>query len=135
MEEVWLFGNRLEIHLTGEDTGGSHTFIVDHPPPAFRLMPHRHRDHDETIHVVEGTYELVLEGRTRKLGPGDTVHVPRGSARDIRNTGETAGKRVLVFTPGGLERFFLAAGTRDPDASRPPEELLALCAEVGWELL
>ena len=135
MEEVWLLGNRLEVHLTREDTGGSHCLLVDHPPPAFRLMPHRHLHHDETIHVVEGTYEFVLEGRTRQLGPGDSVFVPRGSAHDIRNTGEAAGKRVLVFTPGGLARFFLAAGTRKREERRPPEELLALCAEHGWEFV
>lgn len=135
MEQVWLLGNRLEIHLTAEDTGGSHCLLVDHPPPAFRLVPHRHRDHDETIHVVEGTFEFVLEGRTRQLGPGDTAHVPRGSAHDIRNTGDAPGKRVLVFTPGGLERFFLAAGTARPDEQRPADQLLALCAEVGWEFV
>lgn len=135
MEQVWLLGNRLEVHLTAEDTGGSHCLLVDHPPPAFRLMPHRHRDHDETIHVVAGTYELVLEGRTRELRPGDTVHVPRGSAHDIRNTGDEPGQRVLVFTPGGLERFFLAAGTPDPSESRPPADLLALCDRFGWEFL
>jgi hypothetical protein len=132
MQEVWLMGNRLEIHLTGDDTGGSLCLLVDHPPPEFQLVAHRHLNEDETIHIVEGTYEFVLEGRTRELGPGDTVHVPRGSVHGIRNVGEADGERVLVFHPAGLERFFLAAGTADPAESRAGPELLALSSQYGW---
>ena len=135
MDEVWLLGNRLEIHLTGEDTGGSLCLLVDHPPTEFNLIQHRHREEDETIHVVEGTYEFVHEGRTRRLGPGDTVHVPRGTVHGIRNVGDTVGKRVLVFHPAGIERFFLAAGTRDPSESRPPAELLELSEKFGWDFV
>lgn len=133
MEELWLAGNRIEVHLTGENTGGSLAVFLDHPPQEFRLVPHRHRDEDETIHVVEGTYEFVLEGQTRALGPGDTVHVPRGSLHAIRNTGDATGKRVLVFHPAGIERFFRAAGTTDPAQPRPTAELLALCERHGWQ--
>lgn len=133
MEELWLPGVRLEVHLTGAETGGTLSLFVDHPEPGFQLVPHRHRDEDETIHVVEGTYEFVLEGQTRELGPGDTVHVPRGSLHGIRNAGETVGERVLVFRPAGIEAFFRAAGTSRPDEARPVDELLALSAKHGWE--
>jgi quercetin dioxygenase-like cupin family protein len=132
MEELWLAGNRFEIHLTGDETGGSLCVLVDHPPTEFTLVQHRHANEDETIHVIEGTFEFFLEGATRRLGPGDTVHVPRGSLHGIRNVGEAAGKRVLVFHPAGLEAFFRAAGTPDPQESRPAAELLALCERHGW---
>ncbi len=127
--EVELPGVRLEVHLTGEDTGGSLCVCVDHPAPSFRLFPHRHRNEDETIHIVEGTYEFVLEGESRRLGPGDTVHVPRGSVHGIRNAGERTGRRVLVFHPAGIEGFFLGA------ANARPEELPALAAAHGWEFV
>ena len=129
-----MLGDRLEIHLTGEDTGGSLCLVVDHPEPAFHLLEHRHLNESETIHVVEGTYEFVLDGATRELGPGDTVHVPRGATHGIRNTGATTGRRVLVFEPAGIERFFLAAGTAEPGQARDPGELLALAERHGWQL-
>ena len=132
MEALWLAGNRLEIHLTGEETGGSLCVVVDHPPPEFALVAHSHANEDETIHIVEGTYEFVLDGRTRKLGPGDTVHVPRGTVHAIRNVGEAVGERVLVFHPAGLEGFFRAAGTGGKDETKPTEELLKLCDRFGW---
>ena len=130
MERLSLAGNELEIHLDGERTGGTLCVVVDHPPPEFRLVPHRHRDEDETIHIIEGTYEFQCDGESRPLGPGDTVHVPRGTAHAIRNTGDTAGRRVLVFHPAGIERFFRAAS-----AERDPQRLATLAREHGWELL
>lgn len=135
MEQVWFQGNRLEVHLRGEDTGGTLCLVVDHPEPGFQLLEHRHANEDETIHVVEGTYEFVLEGRRRRLGPGDTVHIPRGSAHGIRNDGDAVGERVIVFHPAGLERFFLSAGTRDRSETRPIREVRALCDEYGWTFL
>jgi quercetin dioxygenase-like cupin family protein len=128
-------GNRLEIQLTAGDTAGSLCVVVDHPPPEFTLVPHRHRGEDETIHIVDGSYELLLDGATRTLGPGDTVHVPRGTTHAIRNTSDSAGHRVLVFHPAGIEGFFLAAGTLTPDERPDPARLAALADEHGWELV
>ena len=135
MERRWLMGDELEIHLTGADTGGSLCLVVDHPSPGFRLLAHRHLSEDETIHIVEGTFELLLDGATSTLGPGDTVHVPRGTAHGIRNAGDTPGRRVLVFHPAGIEEFFRAAGTQAPEERRDPRELAELARVHGWELL
>ena len=132
---VWLFGDRLDLHLTGEDTAGSLCVVVDHPSPGFELMPHLHRNEDETIHIVEGTFELLLGEETRELGPGNTVHVPRGTVHGIRNTGTTAGRRVLVFHPAGVEGLFLAAGTADKDEAVDPAKLRSLFQSYGWEVV
>jgi quercetin dioxygenase-like cupin family protein len=135
MQQVWLLGDRLELHLTGEDTGGNLCVVVDHPSPGFQLVPHRHHNEDETIHIVDGTFEFVLNGETRELRPGDTVHVPRGAVHGIRNAGAVVGHRVLVFHPAGIEGFFLRAGTATAGELRDPQELLALANEHGWEFV
>ena len=77
----------------------------------------------------------MLEGRTRELGPGDTVHIPRGSVHGIRNLGDAVGERVLVFHPAGIERFFRAAGTPAPEEAKPARELLELCERHGWQFV
>ena len=128
-------GDELEVHLTGEDTDGSLCLVVDRPAPSFHLVAHRHRSEDETIHIVAGAFELMLDGATRMLGPGDTVHVPKGTPHGIRNAGKTPGHRVLAFHPAGIERFFLAAGTASPDEARDPAELARLARDHGWELV
>lgn len=130
MERLDVMGDELEIHLTGAQTAGSLCVVVDHPKPGFRLVAHRHRDEDETIHVVDGTFELEVDGEARTLGPGDTAHIPRGTPHAMRNAGDAVGRRVLVFHPAGIERFFRAA-----DGERDLRRLGELARAHGWELL
>ncbi len=134
MVQVWLAGDRLEIHLTGEDTGGSHCLVRDHPSPSFALVPHVHRNEDETIHIVDGTFDFVLDGVSRELGPGDTAFVPRGTVHAIRNTGPVAGCRVLLFSPAGIEHFFLEAGSASEDDQPDVRALMAAAERHGWEV-
>ena len=129
MQVVELMGDRLEVHLTGADTGGSLCLAVDFPSPSFQLVPHRHRNEDETIHIVRGTFEFMLDGETRTIAAGDTVHVPRGTVHGIRNVGEEPGHRVLAFHPAGIEGFFLGAAETDR------RDLPALAKRYGWEFV
>ena len=130
MERLRVMGDELEIRVDGEASGGTLCVVVDHPQPGFRLVPHRHLREDETIHIVEGTFELVLGADTRTLGAGDTVFVPRGTPHAIRNAGDAPGRRLLVFHPAGIEAFFRAA-----DGERDLGRLGELAREHGWELL
>ena len=128
-------GDELEIHLTGEDTGGSLCLVVDHPSPGSHLVEPRHVGEDETIHIVEGTFAFLLGDETRELRAGDTVHVPRGTVHGIRNSGGETGRRVLVFRPAGVEGLFRAAGTAEPGQQTEPAELRSLFQKYGWELV
>ena len=42
------------------------------------------------------------------------------------------GRRVLVFAPAGIERFFLEAGSVDPATEFNAEFILALANDHGW---
>src|SRR4051812_41105360 len=50
------------------------------PPP-----PHVHRSQVESYEVVEGSFEVVVEGRWQTLEVGDTVAVPVGALHTFRN--------------------------------------------------
>jgi quercetin dioxygenase-like cupin family protein len=131
---VWMPGGvRTEIHLDGDETAGAFCLSVDHPPVGWSLPAHRHRDEAETIHVVEGEFELEIDGRSARVGPGETVHVPRGVVHSGRNVGSTTGRRIVVFSPAGMERFFREAGALSADA--PIDLIAALDAATrhGWE--
>lgn len=58
-----------------------------------RLSYQRHGRRAEHWFVVSGTAELVLEGRVQRLGPGDTVDIPKGAAHRVANIGDVP----LVF--------------------------------------
>ena len=38
--------------------------------------PEHHHPHEQMMHVVEGTFEFTLEGRTQLYESGDIVHIP-----------------------------------------------------------
>jgi quercetin dioxygenase-like cupin family protein len=133
---VWMPGGvRTEIHLDAEDTGGAFCLLVDHPPAGWSLPPHRHRNEAETIHVVEGEFEMEIDGRRSCLSAGDTIHVPRGVVHSGANVGESTGRRVVVFSPAGMERFFQEAGVPAADSYVDLGAVLASAVGHGWEFI
>ena len=103
---VWMPGGvRTEIHLTGDDTGGAFCLLVDHPHAGWSLPPHIHEDAAETIHVIEGEFEMTIDGVTERLGPGQTVHIPAGvvhSGRQRRDRRRGVGSSPSPRRDGGV---------------------------------
>jgi glyoxylate utilization-related uncharacterized protein len=133
---VWMPGGvRTEIHLDGGDTNGAFCLLIDHPPVGWSLPPHRHRNEAETIHIIEGEFEIDLDGERSQLCSGGTMHVPRGEIHSGANIGRQAGRRVLLFSPAGLEHFFLEVGASTPDAHVAAEASTASAIRHGWEFI
>jgi quercetin dioxygenase-like cupin family protein len=133
---LWMPGAvRTEVHLTARDTGGAFCLLVDQPPVGWSLPAHRHRNEAETIHIVEGAFAMELDGRRSRLSPGDTIHVPRGAVHSSANVGERPGRRVVLFSPAGIEGFFEQAGSSDADAEVDLRAVLASAISHGWEFL
>src|SRR4051812_13954778 len=115
MNVVWMPGDvRTEIHLTGEDTAGAFCLLRDELPPGWELPPHRHAAEAETMHVLSGSMAVVVDGEERVVGAGETVHVPRGVLHSGRNAGAEQLRRIVMFSPAGIEGFFLEAGADSP---------------------
>jgi quercetin dioxygenase-like cupin family protein len=133
---VWMPGGvRTEIHLTGDDTGGAFCLLVDHPPLGWSLPPHIHEDAAETIHVVEGEFEMTVGGVTEPLGPGQTVHIPAGVIHSGTNVGVAPGRRLLTFTPAGMEEFFREAGAPSPDDAVDRAATRDSALRHGWRFV
>lgn len=128
-------GVRTEVHLAAADTDGAFCLLVDHLPRGWSLPPHRHRDEAETIHILDGEFEMVLDGARSRLSAGQTVHVPRGVIHSGANIGERPGRRVVVFSPAGMERFFLQAGSSAAGDEIDLEAVLTSAVRHGWEFV
>jgi mannose-6-phosphate isomerase-like protein (cupin superfamily) len=126
---------RTEIHLTAHHTAGAFCLLVDHPHAGWSLPAHLHRGAAETIHVVEGEFEVEVAGRRSRLGAGDTVHVPADTVHSGANVGAATGRRVLIFSPAGMERFFLEAGAQSESEAVDPGRVLAAATCHGWEFV
>jgi quercetin dioxygenase-like cupin family protein len=132
---VWMPGDvRTEIHLTGEDTAGAFCLLADQLPAGWALPPHRHAGAAETMHVISGAMAAVVDGEETVAEAGETVHVPRGVLHSSRNAGAEPLRRVVIFSPAGMERFFMEAGAAAP---QDVDARAALDAAMrhGWEFV
>jgi quercetin dioxygenase-like cupin family protein len=125
-------GVRTEIHLDSRETNGVFCLLVDYPPAGWSLPSHLHQGVAETIYVVDGEFEMTIDGRSSRLGAGETIHVPPDVIHSGGNAGDAAGQRVVLFSPAGMERFFLELGTDAPDAEVDVREAVATAIRHGW---
>jgi mannose-6-phosphate isomerase-like protein (cupin superfamily) len=128
-------GVRTEIHLDGSDTGGAFCLLVDHPPVGWALPPHLHTDAAETIHVVEGEFEMTVDGRTGRLAGGQTIHIPAGVVHSGTNVGAAPGRRLLTFTPAGMEEFFREAGSASAEVDADRAATADAAVRHGWRFV
>jgi quercetin dioxygenase-like cupin family protein len=135
-EIVWMPGGvRTEIRLSGKDTDGAFCLLLDDPPAGWSLPPHIHTGAAETIHVLEGEFETTVDGVTERTGPGQTVHIPAGVVHSGGNVGDGSGRRLLTFSPAGMEEFFREIGAPSPDAVVDGRAALEAANRHGWRFL
>ncbi|MEU2286351.1 cupin domain-containing protein [Streptomyces sp. NPDC013178] len=78
--------------------------------PAGTKAPAHTVNREEILHVLIGELDVTLDGRTERIGAGDTLVVNAGATLSVENpTGHTA--LTWVTTSVGLEAE-LADGTR-----------------------
>jgi quercetin dioxygenase-like cupin family protein len=120
-------GVSLEVVVRSEESGGRFCLLTDRLPPGWSLPPHRHARETETITVRSGHLRMTVEGVVVELGPGDTTHVATGMLHDGTVVGDEPVERTVIFSPGGMERFF-----EQLSATKDTPEALRLAHEHGW---
>jgi quercetin dioxygenase-like cupin family protein len=120
--EVPEAGIRLEIRLTGEETGGEYAeFDVIGRPRGLFAGSHVHEMHAEYLEVVSGAMELRLDGREQVLRAGERAVVPIGAQHAQRPyRDEPFHVRVQWRPPTKAEAFgeAVAAMSRDGGLTR-----------------
>lgn len=120
-ERIWIVGDTLTFKATADTTGGALTAIECEAAPGGGPPPHIHDNEDEAFYVLEGEFEILLGEELVHVGPGDFAFAPRGTVHRFANIGDTPGRILILFTPGGLEGFFRTAGTpATGDGPAPP---------------
>jgi quercetin dioxygenase-like cupin family protein len=119
-ERIWSVGETLTAKATGERTGGHLVVLENVVPPGGGPPPHVHAHEDEFVYVLAGHVDVRLGDQLHAFGPGGFAYVPRGTVHTFRNAGDTAGRILVGFTPGGIENFFREAGRNATDDGPAP---------------
>ncbi|WP_199732525.1 cupin domain-containing protein [Kocuria soli] len=139
-------GQLWTIIARAGDTGGSFDAAFIRGPRGTGAAAHSLPRHQRSYYVFEGQVQVWLPGRSRVLGPGDSVHVPEGTPIAYRLLGHLS-KLLLFSAPGGaldelisgedqVEHHLYPAGaagtTTDAGLALPP---LGSVAQGDLELL
>ena len=133
---VHVLGNELKIKISSRDTAGAFTVFEGVTLPRHGPPLHRHPDHDEWWHVIEGEFTFEVDGRAIQAGAGDVVYAPRGSVHTFQNVGSGPGVTLTTVVPGGVDLFFEELETVVPRGAAPdPARMLPVFAKHRQELL
>lgn len=120
----------------GRPEGAGIVGVFEAAIPAMSGPPiHIHHNEDEVIHVVDGEFEFWLDGQIMRRSPGNSVFLPRNVPHTFRVVGGRPGRCLAILTPGGLEEFFVEAGSRDLRIPADMGEIAALAGRHGLEFV
>ena len=138
-----VVGDRYHFLVTGEESGGAFAMMEFLVPPQHGPPPHVHHREDEVFYVLEGEFTFTVAGRTIHATAGQTLYGRRDVPHTFKNTGDKAGRMIVVVAPAGLEKFFAEIGTPLASPQAAPVEptpadiqrLLAAAPRYGLEIL
>jgi hypothetical protein len=86
--------------------------------------------------VIAGTLLVQVDGQVTELTAGGLVHVSRGTPHTFATPLGEGAHFLTLHTPGGFERFHVAAAAAERAAGGPvpPPELIKLAAGFDWQL-
>jgi mannose-6-phosphate isomerase-like protein (cupin superfamily) len=105
------------------------------PAKAFAPPPHRHPTQEESYEVLEGSFEVMVDGEWGRLAAGQSATVPVGANHTFRLVGEPVRVRN-VHRPGSRFDEFVERQHRFVTSSRfrglkHPSTVLAMA--VAWD--
>lgn len=100
-------------------------------PPGTFVPPHIHTTQEEFIYMLEGRFDLVLDGKDVVAGPGDLICLPRNVMHGIFNKSDQVVKCIFWVSPSAkLWDLFTKI-----DKVGDPEEVVRLAAQHEVQFL
>lgn len=129
-ESVWMNGDLYSVLINPCVAQGQLSILEATIPPGGGPPRHNHLNEDEIFYVTHGQLEISAGNDTFVAQAGSLIFVPRGMMHGFRNNTKDFAKQLLIFTPGGFERFFLEVGLT-ASAGRPIPEVSSTNQEVA----
>ncbi len=123
---------------TSEETGGDRTLIEIEVAPDGGNAPHFHKTYDEHFEVIEGSLEVLVDGETRILRPGEKTVAAKNVLHRFRNPSGAPTKFLVELRPGhaGFEKAIKAGYGMAADgltaSNGAPKNPYHLAVLLGW---
>jgi quercetin dioxygenase-like cupin family protein len=116
---------QLELDFLVDENVAPGTMVMfEFTVPAGAKVPvaHYHREVDEAVYVLEGTFSTTRDGERHDLRPGQSLHIPRGAVHVHENFGQEKARALIVMTPATIGRAYfeeMAAAVGGPNRPDP----------------
>ena len=139
---LWMLGGLFEVKASSDETDGAVTVMEMTLPPGTQTPPHKHPG-GEAVYVLEGHIRYHIENDVVEAGPGSFFSIPEGTLEWFEPAGDTPARLLVIYTPGGIDKFFSEVGEPatvrqvPPPSDSPPdlERIVAVAAQYGMEIL
>lgn len=123
-----------QTYVPKHRSGTSFSWHATLPPGTF-VPPHIHPAQDEFLYILEGRFDLWIDGKDFVATPGDLVRLPMGIPHGIFNKNETVTNKCLfwVSPERRLYDLFWALHNLGPDAN--PADVVAISAQHEIDFL
>lgn len=71
--------------------------------------------------MLSGRLEFLNGDELQTAEAGDFVFIPRGTRHRFTNMGDSDARMLFLYTPGGLEKFFVENGDEPQPGRQSPE--------------
>ena len=122
-------GERIAVRLSSTDTNGAYAIVESVAVPDCSVPLHLHRNEEEHLVVVAGTYRIQIEDKVFNALAGTSVTVPKGARHSWRNISDETSRLLVILTPGGFEKCIQTI--RDS----PADKILEVAAQYGCFLV
>jgi len=102
-------GSTISLKLGAHMTQGLFSLAQISTPAGAEWPVETIRGHSLAFYVVEGCYEITVEGITEEIGPGGFVYIPRDISYGFRNAGVGTGQIVAIAAGSGYEESLAAS--------------------------
>lgn len=130
----------LTFKTMAADNAGAYTLCETIEPPDSGAGLHRHPSYDETHIICEGHFDCQLGDQMLKLGPGDMMFVPKGTAHSVKSVGPESGRELIISSPGGIFDVFIdevvtSMASGNTSSPGPAIDFRTIAAKYGIEFL
>jgi mannose-6-phosphate isomerase-like protein (cupin superfamily) len=133
--KLFVLGNEITVKRVSHEPGDIYVF-EQLTPPGVGVPTHVHHREDEIIRVIDGEFEIFLEGEIFKATAGEVIQLPRLIPHSFRNVGKKPARALFTVIPGAnFEKFFEELGALPIDEPADIAVVAEICSRYGIQIL